>query len=177
PAALLDTYEAERRPDVAAATRLAIAWGSVLQTRRPRLARWRDAVLFALDATPLADRLRRVARARPPLRRGALLLPRQAGVGSVFPQPRLASGARLDDVLGNGWAVLGAVSEEERAAWSAAGVPLPGVADAVGEIAAWLRRHRADWVALRPDRVVFASGRAGEGVRAARAVAAWLGRA
>jgi len=154
---------------VRAATRVAIGWGGVLQTRRRRLARARDAVLFAIDPTPLGALLRRGARARPPLRRGALLRPRRPGTGSLFPQP-----GRLDDALGPGWAVVGSLGREERAAWERLGARvLDGSVDPV--VAAWLRDHHAAWAAIRPDRVVFGTGPAGTAGRAAGAAAAWLG--
>jgi 3-(3-hydroxy-phenyl)propionate hydroxylase len=180
PEALLDTYEAERRPDVRAATRVAVAWGGVLQTRRPRLARARDTVLFTLDATPAGGWLRGRARPAPRYRKGAVLRPLRSGAGLLFPQP-LVTGAsgrrvRLDEVLGHGWAVLGTLTPGERAAWERAGARIPVLQDPDGVIGAWLGRHRADWVALRPDRHVFACGRAGEAGAAAAAAAAWLGR-
>jgi 3-(3-hydroxy-phenyl)propionate hydroxylase len=179
PASLLDTYEAERRPEVRAATWVALWWGRVLQTRRPGLARARDSVLFALDPTPAGAWLRTRARPSPALRRGALLRPRRRGTGVLFPQPWVVAGGRrirLDDVLGDGWAVLGSLEPAERAAWEAAGARIPELDDADGAIAAWLARHRATWVALRPDRHVFGCGRAGEAARAAAAARAWLGR-
>lgn len=179
PPRLLDTYEEERRPAVRMATRVALAWGAVLQTRRPRLARARDHVMFAVGPTPLGTWLRRRARPRPRLRRGVLWRPRRPGTGVLFPQPSVrvqGRRARLDDVLGDGWAVLGELSSRETAAWRSIGARVPeGVEDADRAIAVWLDRHRATWVALRPDRYVFAVGRPGEAVRAAAAAAAWLG--
>lgn len=161
PDALLDTYEAERRPAVLAATRVALAWGGLLQTRRVRLAHARDLALLAASPTPLGALLR--ARARPPTRyrTGALARPARRGVGDLLPQP-----ARLDDRLGPGWAVIGELSAGERAAWEALGArmvdsPAPG---------------GAAWAALRPDRHVFALGRVGEAERAAAAAGTWLGR-
>ena len=180
PAALLDTYETERRPDVRAATRVAIAWGAVLQTRRPRLARLRDGALLALDATPPGGWLRRRARPQPVHRRGAVLRPRRRGHGALFPQPAVigASGrrARLDDLLGDGWSVLGELGAEEREAWLALGARIPAFDDVEGTVAAWLAGHGAAWVALRPDRFVFACGRAGEAGIAAAAASAWMGK-
>lgn len=180
PEALLDTYEVERRPEVRAATRIATAWGAVLQTRRPRLARARDAALFAVDATPVGAALRRRARPQPALRGGCVMRPGRRGAGALFPQPHVVTvgrRVRLDDALGAGWAVLGHVSGAEAAAWTSLGARVPALEDADGAVAAWLARHRSSWVALRPDRYVFARGRAGEAGRAAAAAAAWLGAA
>ena len=178
PARLLDTYEAERRPEVRSATRVARSWGAVLQTRRPRLAHMRDTLMFTIDPTPVGSWLRGRARPQPKLRRGALLQPRRAGVGELFPQPMVqVTGRRapLDDVLGPGWAVLGALEESEAAAWSALGARVAGALDdRDGVIAEWLERHRATWVALRPDRFAFAAGGPGEAGHAAAAAAAWI---
>jgi len=52
PEAVLDGYEAERGRAVAAATRLALAWGALLQVRRPRLVRARDGALRAGASVP-----------------------------------------------------------------------------------------------------------------------------
>jgi 3-(3-hydroxy-phenyl)propionate hydroxylase len=176
PDALLDSYEAERRPEVRDATRIAVAWGAVLQTRRPRLARARDAVLFGLDPTPAGAWLRGRARARPRVRRGCVR--RGApGAGERFPQPWvLAAGrpVRLDDALGPDWAVLGAPGRAGARAWAALGARRPELEDADGTIGAWLRARDADWAAVRPDRVVFAAGRAADAEAAAREAGAWL---
>ncbi len=178
PEALLDTYEAERRPEVRAATRVAVAGGAVLQTRRPRLARARDAVLFALDPTPAGAALRHGARPQAVLRRGCVMRPRRRGAGALFPQPEVTAGgrrARLDDVLGPGWALVGDVGAADAAAWAALGARAAAFEDSDGAVGGWLARHRATWAALRPDRYVFACGRAGAAGPAAAAAARWLG--
>lgn len=161
PEALLDSYEAERRPHVAAMQQLAGRWGGVVQTTRPRAARARDAALVALDASGAGEWLRRHAKPLPTYRAGAFArrphrLPFRRDVGSLFPQPD-----RLDDRLPAGWAAIvrdGAAG----AALTAVGVPvLPlgaGLADPSGAVARWLDRHRAEWVVLRPDRFVFGCG-------------------
>ncbi len=178
PARLLDTYEIERRPEVRSVTRVARYWGAVLQTRRPRLAGMRDAVMFTIDPTPVGSWLRKQARPQPRLRRGVLLRPRRAGVGQLFPQPTVrVSGrrTRLDDVLGLGWTVLGELDCHEATAWKALGARVLGaVDDCDGEIAAWLERHRATWVVLRPDRVAFATGGPGEATPAAAVARVWI---
>jgi 3-(3-hydroxy-phenyl)propionate hydroxylase len=106
PAALLDTYEPERRPGVAAHTRLAVAWGRAVSLRRPRAASSRDRLIDGAIAIPwLADWARGGAiRPSPRLPAGERLLP----------QP-LIDGVPLDDLLGPGWADIG----PGHAAWEA----------------------------------------------------------
>src|SRR5581483_7078327 len=55
PAALLDTYEQERRPHVAAMQRLANLMGGFVQSTSPRQVRLRDAWLNTIDGTRLQD--------------------------------------------------------------------------------------------------------------------------
>jgi 3-(3-hydroxy-phenyl)propionate hydroxylase len=178
PPRLLDTYEAERRREVGAATRLARVWGAVLQTRRPRLARTRDAVMFTIDPTPAGRWLRARARPQPRIRRGVVVGSSRSGAGELFPQPDVEVAGRrhaLDDVLGPGWSVLGRLEESDAAAWRALGARVPDdLHDVDGVIGAWLAGHRATWVALRPDRIVFAAGGRGESARAADAARAWI---
>ena len=100
PEALLDSYERERRPHVAAMQRLAKLLGALVQATRPRGVRVRDAYLNAIDGTPRAAVAGRERQAAPDLRRRRLR--DQAGaaarmrrtVGSLFPQTD-----RLDDRL------------------------------------------------------------------------------
>ncbi len=160
PAALLDTYETERRPHVAAMQGLAQRWGAVVQTTGPRGARLRDRFLHAIDGSALARAIQGNLKPLPTYRGGAFAerprrLPMRRGVGSLFPQP--AAGERLlDDMLPTGWCALSGVPG------SVAGLPTlqigADVPDTDGALAAWLGRHKASWVVLRPDRFVFACG-------------------
>lgn len=187
PDRLLDSYEAERRPHVAAMAQLAVRWGAVVQTTRPRVARARDGLLGALDRSAAGAWARRHAKPLPTYRAGAFArrphpLPLRRGIGSLFPQPEvLAAGRRhrLDDLLAPGWAALAG----ERAAadaLAAGGVPVwrlgEGLEDPSGVVAGWLGRHRATWVLLRPDRFVFGCGGAAEVAPALAALRELLGR-
>lgn len=179
PAALLDTYEAERRPHVAAMQGLAERWGGVVQTTRPRGAALRDALLHAIDGSRVARFLQSNAKPLPTYGRGAFAsrphrLPILRGVGSLFPQPRVGE-RLLDDVLPAGWCAL------TTTAGNVAGLPTLRLGDEVpdtdGVLAAWLGKRGASWVILRPDRFIYACGTAADLPAARAALAATLGSA
>lgn len=171
---LIDSYEAERKPHVSAMAALAVRMGALLQTTSPRRARLRDRFLRLLERVPnLFERVKPAPRyATGAFAAGAR---RRTGAGELFPQPRVESDARptlLDGLLGDGWSALSG-DEAAAEAFASAGVRSlrPGrdfqdPDDAIGE---WLGSRGADWVLLRPDRHVYASG---GGVGSARAALA-----
>ncbi|MET8468631.1 bifunctional 3-(3-hydroxy-phenyl)propionate/3-hydroxycinnamic acid hydroxylase [Streptomyces sp. NPDC006422] len=159
----LDTYEAERRPSAAFYTELAVALGQVIKQEV-------SGVEPPLNAEPV-------------LRGGWLRGPLDdtSIVGRMVPQPVVGNTAgrmsRLDDLLGSGFALLGAdcdpaalLTPAEKAAWDALGaryVPVrPRSARTEGPdelvdldevLLPWLRGHGARAVAVRPDKFVAAS--------------------
>jgi 3-(3-hydroxy-phenyl)propionate hydroxylase len=156
PQRLLDSYEAERRPHVRSMQNFAIRWGGIVQTRRPRGGVLRDAAIESLRRSGALDWIEQRAKPLPTYGQGAFAvkphpLPFRRAVGSLFPQPE-----RLDDRLGRGWA---AVTSSPRSArvWRDAGVHAVAL-----EGDPWLARNGAEWALLRPDRFVFACGRADE---------------
>ena len=175
---LLDTIESERRPDVARYTTLARLMGAVVQTRRPRGARLREAVEGALRAVPGADAVFARGGGRPVSRLGPGARLRTPGAGRPLPQPRVRTRdgreGLLDDVLGGGWAVLTTrpVADAERL-----GLPRHvlgrDLVDLDGSLERWLRRRRASVVVVRPDGYVFAAGGPGIVPRAQDALARW----
>jgi 3-(3-hydroxy-phenyl)propionate hydroxylase len=153
PEALLDTYEQERRPHVAAMQRLAGLLGGFVQATDPARVRLRDALLDGIDGTRAQRLLAEHVKPLPTYGAGAFAarprrLPPRRTVGALFPQTD-----RLDDRLPAGWAAV-AIDAVARSRLAREGLP---VADP-GADAAWLERHGVSWALLRPDRYVFAAG-------------------
>ncbi|WP_354701739.1 3-(3-hydroxy-phenyl)propionate/3-hydroxycinnamic acid hydroxylase [Paraconexibacter sp. AEG42_29] len=153
PDALLDSYEQERRPHVAAMQRTANMMGGFVQATSPRRVRLRDAWLSAIDGTRVQTWLAGNVKPLPTYGAGAFAerphrLPFRRTVGALFPQS-----GRLDDRLGFGWAAV-AVDDVSRSLLADAGIT---VADP-GADGAWLTTRGVDWALLRPDRFVFAAG-------------------
>jgi 3-(3-hydroxy-phenyl)propionate hydroxylase len=164
-AALLDTYEQERRPHVAAMQRLANLMGGFVQATTPRRVRMRDVWLRSIDGTRIQDFLTGNIKPLPTYACGAFaqrpsrVAPMRT-VGALFPQT-----ARLDDRLPAGWVAL-TTDDVARSLLEDHGVP---VADP-GDDESWLDDHGVAFALLRPDRFIFSAG-AVEDVPAA--VAAW----
>jgi 3-(3-hydroxy-phenyl)propionate hydroxylase len=172
---LLDTYEAERRPHVRQMIRLAVATGWAMTGGQDGAAALRRTAVGLACRIPgvsavLGRGLSRRLPTGPLARRGGLLtglgpggLRPGAGLGgSHCPQPWVrvdGHRVRLDDVLGDSFAVLTAVAPSPSllAAADVLGARLVDVRDLGddGTLAAWLRAGRADAVLLRPDRVVL----------------------
>ncbi|MEU1517097.1 bifunctional 3-(3-hydroxy-phenyl)propionate/3-hydroxycinnamic acid hydroxylase [Streptomyces sp. NPDC005811] len=158
---LLETYERERAPHARHVVRLAVATGWAMTGGQDRAAAVRRAAVAAAcripGVTARASRdLGRPLPAGPLVRRGPL-------GGTYAPQPRVTDEdgrrVRLDDVLGDSFAVLTAVPlpPVPRALADALGARIVEVRRSGddGALAAWLRTGRADAVLLRPDRVVL----------------------
>jgi 3-(3-hydroxy-phenyl)propionate hydroxylase len=153
PQSLIDSYEQERRPHVAAMQRLANLMGGFVQSTTPRRVRMRDTWLSTIDGTRLQDFLAGNLKPLPTYGAGAFaqrphrLAPKRT-VGSLFPQTD-----RLDDRLPRGWVAL-TDDEVARSLFEDHGVD---VCDP-GADAAWLHECGLAFALLRPDRCVFAAG-------------------
>jgi len=159
---LLDSYERERAPVVAAATRLARLWGALVGLRRPRLARGRDLVLGVAAAR--APALVASARALPAPRRGAFGPPPG---GTAFP------------LHVEGWTLVAregdprrGMGERDRALWERLCASYRGAP----EVRWWFDRWRTDVVAVRPDGVVLTAAGSGDVARLATAYRRWMGQ-
>ena len=158
---LLDTYERERKPHARHLIRLAVATGWAMTGGQDRAAALRRTAVAAVCRVPgVTGRASRdLGR---PLPVGPLVRSSRLG-GTCCPQPRVTTRAgqqvRLDDVLGDSFAVLTTVplSPALRALTDGLGARVVDVQESGddGTLAAWLRAGRADAVLLRPDRVVL----------------------
>ncbi|MQY38728.1 3-(3-hydroxy-phenyl)propionate/3-hydroxycinnamic acid hydroxylase [Streptomyces sp. RB17] len=163
---LLDTYERERKPHARHLIRVAVAVGWAMTGGQDRGAALRRAVVGAVCRVPgvtaaVSRDLSPALTAGPLVRRRPRLTGR-ALAGTFCPQPWVLHGGgrvRLDDVLGDSFAVVTAVppTAQMKAVATALGAPTIHVGDLGddGTLAAWLARGRADAVLLRPDRVVL----------------------
>ncbi|WP_051472194.1 FAD-dependent monooxygenase [Patulibacter minatonensis] len=176
PERLLRSYARERLPHVLTTTALAVGLGALVQVRRGRAARVRDAVLTRLAGSARVQAWIRAGGWRPPGRVGGTLVAGRADhrAGLPLPQPDVVTPdgrtVPLDALLGAGWAVVivddvgaaGTTSSatgpvSRRPASPAAPVVVQlgpsGTADDDGVLRAWLAPASAALV--RPDRVVF----------------------
>ena len=143
PEALLDTYQIEREPNLRATIEMAIMMGRTVCITDKEAAAMRDAqMLMARKAGQSPDG----NIAYPPIAGGAILAG-SPGAGSYFPQAVAADGTRLDDVIGNGHAVI-----------TRQDLSRSGLAPFADALADWLEQHAAEGVLVRPDRYVFGSG-------------------
>jgi 3-(3-hydroxy-phenyl)propionate hydroxylase len=153
PLSLIDSYERERRPHVAAMQRLARLMGGLVQSTRPWRVRARDGWLCAVDGTRVQRLLAENVKPLPTYCEGAFAtrparIPMRRTVGTLFPQT-----GRLDDRLGSTWSAV-TIDETSRALLQDAGI---SVFDP-GKDGEWLRARGLTWALLRPDRYVFACG-------------------
>lgn len=116
-AALLDTYDAERRPHATAMVNLSAFVGRIISPTHSSVARLRDAVFLGLGAVPSVKRYVTEMRFKPMPRyeTGAVANldgppAKDSPVGRMFPQPRIVTRngvvLRLDEALGGWFAVL-----------------------------------------------------------------------
>jgi 3-(3-hydroxy-phenyl)propionate hydroxylase len=182
PAALLDTYGAERSPHVRATTALAIELGRVICERDPAAAIERDRQLIAEHGGSVQTTVRQSM--LPPLSYGLLALG-SPGAGESFPQPTVFVDGRtvlLDDVTGPRVRVIVTdlvdIHEVRRLATAAA--QIDGVVVVLGSgrgtppdagcvvvheteplIAGWLAALGSVGGIVRPDHVVFGTADSG----------------
>ncbi len=167
--AMLDTYQAERKPQAKALIRKAITAGWAMTGGQDQAARARQLVLALVCRIPRFGPAV-LDRPSPPLRPGPLVARRRfpgALPGRLIPQPLLADGTGFDALLGGGFAVVSGSRPPPdlvAAARSLGAVQLrldalrgPSTRGAVDVIREWLRRGHSSAVLVRPDRVVLAA--------------------
>lgn len=145
---LLDTYQSERLPQVRAVVEDDILMGSIIQTTDPERARYRDArATSSGSATPLAPKFYPI---------GDGLCQSDPASRLPFPQPRLADGRLHDELLGDGFVLIGRVQPSPAAAAILARLGTVLIANPEPAIAEWLASHEAPAALIRPDRIVLA---------------------
>ena len=177
--AVLASYEAERKAQVAGVIALSARLGSVIMPLSHRVAALRDAVFFCANRIPPVRRLIARGEFRPPTRLAPSLLAdrkRDSIAGTILPHAVPAPGSiALDEIWGcHDWLVLG-VGGDPQAGLSAAiaaklsalraifvmvnGTPTCAGTQAVQTadpiFLAWVRRHTVRGVVVRPDRFIL----------------------
>lgn len=184
--ALLDTYDTERRPHARAVIDLSVRLGRIVMTTSRSRALLRDVLVRTAMRIPPGRRYLTEMRYRPDtrVRSGAVVpldSPGRELVGTMLPQPQVLHGphhrlTRLDDILGQGWSLLGiGVADADWATVARAGIPeatavdvflddraprdragRTGIADADGRLDALFTGLTGSFALVRPDRLVAA---------------------
>jgi 3-(3-hydroxy-phenyl)propionate hydroxylase len=164
PDSVLDTYEQERKLHAAAMILMAVSVGAAM-TGGGRVGDLIRHVVF-----PRMQNLRlpgtRVSAAEgvaPGLRSSALVIKsRTPGglAGTLCPNPVLGEGLRLDEVVGNRFALITSspLTDAQRNALSSRGAAVVRAAPG-SDLDGWLRKGRASAAIVRPDRAVMQAGR------------------
>lgn len=162
PEAVLDSYEAERKPHARNLIRFALAIGAAMTAGGRVGDALRRIVVPRLHLIP-GVRDKAVDSATPGLRASDLVL-KSPGLrqlaGSLCPNPIVVDGKRFDEVVGHGFAVVTAVplTTAHRDEMDRRGAIViaahPGT-----DLASWLRMGRATVAVVRPDRTVLTAGR------------------
>jgi 3-(3-hydroxy-phenyl)propionate hydroxylase len=183
---LLDSYQAERAPDVAFMTAVTEQLGRIIKMQMSPAEKAKAAVAAMLGKVGV--KLAALPVALPPrLVTGWLAAHPKKGsaIGRMPPQPAMSTASgrngRMDDLIGSGFVLMGdnrdpaeMLTSEERAAWRRLGARFVAVrsadraseaetdlVDLEGGLIAWMRAHRTNAIALRPDRFVAADQRSG----------------
>ena len=181
---MLDTYETERAPHAQALVRKAVRVGWAMTGGQDGAALVRKVALAAVCR--MGDVGSRILdEPSPRFTAGPLVAPARRGLtGGLCPQPwvRVDGGRRrLDDVLGDGFAVLTLdapgtilqdvarqrglrlirVATDDSPVMATSGVTV--IVDDEGALAGWLASRRVRAVAVRPDRVVATQSRLRDG--------------
>ena len=191
PASLLASYQPERAPHVAMATAVSEQMGRIIKAQmkgKEKAMMFVGGLLGKLGVEPPPSPLG----FPPSMEAGWMRGPvgEASAVGRMIPQPMICRSngkrGRLDDVLGNGFVLLGEgvnpatlLQPSELAAWDALGAQYVAVCagnqeptsdtdliDLDGELLAWMQKYKTRAIAVRPDRFVAAAHGSGLGVPA-----------
>ena len=158
-AAVLDTYEQERKPHARSMIDLALTVGRAMTSGGRTGDLLRSIVVPWIHLLP-GLRKRVLDSETPALSRGVLVAESGRLTGTLCPNPRTPDGRHLDDVLGIGFAVITsqALSAGDRAEAQRCGATVY-LADPDSEVGKWLGRGRATTAIVRPDHTVLRAGR------------------
>jgi 3-(3-hydroxy-phenyl)propionate hydroxylase len=148
---ILESYQTEREPHVRTIIETAIAMGRIVCLLDPEAAASRDADMLARRRSGVQD----VSVRYPDLKGG--LLTDTACAGVLFPQP-IASGARLDDILGRDAVLIGRDLPRIPSTVKLLDLAGPTVNPFRESLTAWLAASGAQAVLVRPDRHIFGIG-------------------
>jgi len=180
PATVLESYQAERLPHVREVTDRAVKVGAIIIDHNRIRSAVRNRFFRFATKIPAFTTWLRDHRWLPDARYEAGLLAHNGNpaAGWLIPQPWVidekGDHVRLDDVLGGRWTVLFTGIERTWEPWRSAGVQAfrivpagghPGarhIVDGDGTLIAWLAKHRASVVVVRPDGFIYAAGRDGQ---------------
>lgn len=177
PETLLDTYQAEREPNVAFYTQASVELGRIIQQQLS------EEELVALTPKPGEPPPEPPTLRNPSYEAGWLrgATTPDSAVGKMIPQPRVGDARGrlcwLDDLLGDGFALLGdgvdprsMLNADEQDGWDALGARYlcvlspeqrgrgsDDIVDLNGTLLDWMRRGRAKVLVVRPDRFVAAA--------------------
>ncbi|BBX03241.1 3-(3-hydroxyphenyl)propionate hydroxylase [Mycolicibacterium moriokaense] len=159
PPTALDSYEQERKPHAHHMIRLAlvVGWAMTAGGEFGNLAR--RLLVTRLQLIP-GMRTKVVDSRTPALHRSAFVRPTRGRLaGTLCPNPPYPDGKSLDDLLGDGFAMITAVAPTagQRRVLDNRGVTIH-IAPPDSEIAEWLRHGRATAALVRPDRTVMYAG-------------------
>ncbi|HEX4586825.1 MAG TPA: bifunctional 3-(3-hydroxy-phenyl)propionate/3-hydroxycinnamic acid hydroxylase [Mycobacterium sp.] len=162
PASVLDSYEEERKPHTRQMIRLALSIGWSMTAGGEFGNLMRRLVVTRMQYVP-GMRNKVIDGRTPALHRSAFVHKRRAArqlSGTLCPNPVCTGAGRLDDLLGNGFALITSEppSDEQRALLSGRGATVH-IARPGGELATWLRRGHATAAIIRPDRTVMRTSR------------------
>ncbi|MCV7401623.1 bifunctional 3-(3-hydroxy-phenyl)propionate/3-hydroxycinnamic acid hydroxylase [Mycobacterium fragae] len=162
PERVLDTYQQERKPHVRAMILVAISMGWAMTAGGDLGNFARRVIVPRLHHLP-GFRARAAGRGTPPLRKSGLVIKtghRRGLPGTLCPNPVVDNGIRLDDLVGNRFALVtsAALTDGQTSELRSRAAAVVST-DPESELGRWLRQGCAIAAIVRPDRTVMRAGR------------------